>query len=66
MFPNFCLKVTPSAVLIEAMTRMALASAQWTATTTAAPHASSVTFLKGNVPLQTVAVGGTATVALPV
>lgn len=56
----------PLVVPTQALTRMAMASAPSTATMMAAPHASSVTLLNGNVPLQTVAVGGTAAVVPPV
>lgn len=56
----------PSVVHIEALTRMATASALSTVTMTAAPHVSLVTLLKGSVAFQKVAAGGTAAVALPV
>lgn len=56
----------PSVVPIEALTRMASASALSTVTMTAAPHASLVTLLKWSVAFQKVAAGGTAAVALPV
>lgn len=56
----------PSVVPIQALTRMALASAPLIVTMTAAPHASLVTLLKWTVALQKVVVGGSAAVALPV
>lgn len=55
----------PSVVPIEALTRMATASAPSTRTMMAAPHASLETLLKPSVALQKVAAGGTAAVALP-
>lgn len=63
---QLCSKVMPSVVPIEALTRMASASALSTVTMTAAPHASLVTLLKWSVAFQKVAAGGTAAVALPV
>ena len=63
---QICPKVMPSVGPIQALTRIAMASVPLIGTMMDAPHASLVTLLKWNVPLQMVEVGGTAVVALPV